>query len=576
MKLAATCLAACILSTAASAQTVIDLGRLPAGTFTFPSTLSDNGDAVVGSGDVGGGSPRAWRWTASGLVNLGIPAGANHSYGYGISGNGLVVIGAAGNNAYDTACRWTQGGGMQSLGSIAPGQPSFASDASFDGSIVFGYGYLANSEESAFRWTTGAGVQHFGQRLPGTHQSVGLGVNGTGTAYVGYCYNNAPALIYPTACAWNASGTITSLGVLAGSTMSVPGDLSADGSVVVGYAADGAGGNSRAFKWTVASGMQSLGMPTWSTQSVAGSITGDGSTIVGYGFDAGQARACIWVGSSAPIALDTYLQGIGIPTIGWSFQSAAISSDGSALSGPGTHNGLASAWYVRLTCNGAPNITQQPQNLVVVENAPAVFSVVASGVGIHYQWSKNTVEIPFATGSAYSIAAAALADAGNYSCSLTSACGNLITSTATLTVQSGCPVPVIVTQPADATVPAGDSASLQVSVTSDSEPHFQWRKDNSDLTGAIDARLDFEHVTTAEVGAYECVITNACGDAISRTALVRNCNADFNADGFVTGDDFDSYVTAFELGDPAADFDRDSFVTGDDFDKFVAAFESGC
>ncbi len=52
--------------------------------------------------------------------------------------------------------------------------------------------------------------------------------------------------------------------------------------------------------------------------------------------------------------------------------------------------------------------------------------------------------------------------------------------------------------------------------------------------------------------------------------------ADFNGDGFVTGEDFDAYVAAFEAGDIASDFDGDGFVTGEDFDAYVAAFESGC
>ena len=55
-----------------------------------------------------------------------------------------------------------------------------------------------------------------------------------------------------------------------------------------------------------------------------------------------------------------------------------------------------------------------------------------------------------------------------------------------------------------------------------------------------------------------------------------SCPADFDGDGFVTGDDFDAYVLAFEAGSIAADFDGDTFVTGDDFDAFVAAFEVGC
>jgi len=54
------------------------------------------------------------------------------------------------------------------------------------------------------------------------------------------------------------------------------------------------------------------------------------------------------------------------------------------------------------------------------------------------------------------------------------------------------------------------------------------------------------------------------------------CTADFDADGFLTGDDFDAYVLAFEAGAISSDFDGDGFVTGDDFDAYVVAFESGC
>ncbi len=57
---------------------------------------------------------------------------------------------------------------------------------------------------------------------------------------------------------------------------------------------------------------------------------------------------------------------------------------------------------------------------------------------------------------------------------------------------------------------------------------------------------------------------------------ITACCADYDGDGFVTGDDFDAYLRAFGIGDFTADFDGDGFVTGDDFDAYVAAFEGGC
>ncbi|MFO0833918.1 MAG: GC-type dockerin domain-anchored protein [Phycisphaerales bacterium] len=54
------------------------------------------------------------------------------------------------------------------------------------------------------------------------------------------------------------------------------------------------------------------------------------------------------------------------------------------------------------------------------------------------------------------------------------------------------------------------------------------------------------------------------------------CGADVNHDGFVNGDDYDSFAEGFETGDPSADFNRDGFVNGDDYDAFAEHFEVGC
>jgi len=96
-------------------------------------------------------------------------------------------------------------------------------------------------------------------------------------------------------------------------------------------------------------------------------------------------------------------------------------------------------------------------------------------------------------------------------------------------------------------------------------------------------------VYCVRIGEYDCN-QNGVGDAteiasgaaldsdnneILNTCEAR-CPSDFNGDGFVTGDDFDLYVVAFEAGSIGADIDRDGFVTGDDFDAYVLAFETGC
>jgi len=59
-------------------------------------------------------------------------------------------------------------------------------------------------------------------------------------------------------------------------------------------------------------------------------------------------------------------------------------------------------------------------------------------------------------------------------------------------------------------------------------------------------------------------------------AAVVSLTADFDGNGFVNGEDFDSFVEAFEAGDPSADFDANGFVNGEDFDAFAGAFVAGC
>jgi hypothetical protein len=54
------------------------------------------------------------------------------------------------------------------------------------------------------------------------------------------------------------------------------------------------------------------------------------------------------------------------------------------------------------------------------------------------------------------------------------------------------------------------------------------------------------------------------------------CAADMTCDKFLVFFDYDLFVTAFELGDPAADFNHDGFQDFFDYDGFVAAFEASC
>jgi lysophospholipase L1-like esterase len=143
----------------------------------------------------------------------------------------------------------------------------------------------------------------------------------------------------------------------------------------------------------------------------------------------------------------------------------------------------------------------------------------------------------------------------------------------------------IAQQPGSQSVPVSGVAGFSVVSGSWGSITYQWRRDGAPLTddgriaGAGTPHLSISEVETADAGAYDCVLTGPCGSATSAAAVLTVtalCPADFNRDGWVNGDDADSFAWAFDVGDQSADFDGNSWVNGDDADGFALAFEAGC
>ena len=94
--------------------------------------------------------------------------------------------------------------------------------------------------------------------------------------------------------------------------------------------------------------------------------------------------------------------------------------------------------HVRVTLQGAPAITAQPQSLTVSAGSSASFSVTATGQGtLAYQWRFNGANISGATASTYTIANAQASHAGSYTVVVSNASGPTTSAAATLTVGTG-------------------------------------------------------------------------------------------------------------------------------------------
>lgn len=97
------------------------------------------------------------------------------------------------------------------------------------------------------------------------------------------------------------------------------------------------------------------------------------------------------------------------------------------------------------------------------------------------------------------------------------------------------------------------------------------------ISGVFTDTLTISPASFSDAGEYSVRLENTCAQVFSRTArLDVYCPADFDENGFVNGDDFDSFSFFFYWGDPQADFDGNGFVNGDDFDYFSVYFEAGC
>lgn len=98
------------------------------------------------------------------------------------------------------------------------------------------------------------------------------------------------------------------------------------------------------------------------------------------------------------------------------------------------------------------------------------------------------------------------------------------------------------------------------------------RGDEFQLLSAASIVGIFDH---ANVGGYHGFDRDAIRYGASGVSLRILAAADTNGDGYVNGQDYDSFADLFDSGSLLADLDGDGIVTIDDFALFVAAFMHG-
>ncbi|MDD5675105.1 MAG: right-handed parallel beta-helix repeat-containing protein [Chitinivibrionales bacterium] len=183
----------------------------------------------------------------------------------------------------------------------------------------------------------------------------------------------------------------------------------------------------------------------------------------------------------------------------------------------------------------APVITTQPVNATVFAGQTATFTVAVSGtVPITYQWRRSNDNgstwsaVSGATAASYTTAITVISDNNaRFRCIATNAAGNAMSNAALLTVNPVPIAPGFTTQPVNATVFAGQTATFTVAVSGTVPITYQWQRSNdngstwSALNGATGASYTTATCVTADNGAkFRSLATNAAGSATSNAAIL--------------------------------------------------------
>ncbi len=198
--------------------------------------------------------------------------------------------------------------------------------------------------------------------------------------------------------------------------------------------------------------------------------------------------------------------------------------------------GSATTTAATLTVNAAPSITGNPSNQTVTAGSNVSFTASASGNPTPtVQWQISTdggktfTDINGATSSTLTLNNVSAGMNGDeYQAVFTNSVGSATTTAATLTVNTP---PSIASNPTNATLTAGQTATFTASAIGAPTPTVQWQvssdggKTFNAISGATSTTLTLNNVTTAMNGnEYQAVFTNSAGNATT-TAATLTVNA---------------------------------------------------
>jgi len=280
--------------------------------------LSADGQSAAGyTAGIGIPGLPGYRWTNG---------GGREDFGFtlpsalGISGNGQVLVGGSPGTG-SIAFRWSQSGGVQTLGTLPGFTDADAIDANFDGSVVVGTNsFNGAGTKQAYRWTPSGGMQGLGLN------TTAYGVSGNGNVVIGE-FGSAPQGFIWT----QAGGRQNLIGLPGGTGATLARGINFDGSIIVG----------RSGPSTNLPTMWINGVPVELNSNLTSGgftpngVSDDGTVVVGQAQAPGGQFAGIWTSTTGVVRLSDYLamNGVSIPAGVRLFNCTGVSADGRTFAG---------------------------------------------------------------------------------------------------------------------------------------------------------------------------------------------------------------------------------------------------
>jgi len=259
------------------------VSRANAQYFSLGSGLTASGVSSDGSVVVGNNGGQNFMWTQqTGVILIGGVGPQNYGGQTDVSGDGMLISATRVNpdtslgelSSYNVSTQtWTSHG---SLGSSSGNSASSAWGISSDGLTIVGLGWVNAGSAHAIKWTAAQGVEDLGSSVSGSSTRANA-ANSDGTVIAGWQDSSSG---FRQGAVW-INGVQNLITHSNGDPATEAGGISADGLWVSG--GQGFSNNYQAWKWSAATGIIDIGpAPSSGWRGAATGLTADGSKAIGF------------------------------------------------------------------------------------------------------------------------------------------------------------------------------------------------------------------------------------------------------------------------------------------------------